>query len=66
MVDIGCGDADDDAKVQNTKSQKEAALGAKFESLFGKMQSIVKYVVIFCNPVNIMHAGPAAATTVKH
>jgi hypothetical protein len=30
-------DGDEDAKVQNTKSHIEAALGAKFESLLGKM-----------------------------
>ena len=29
-------DADDDAKIQHTKSQIEAALGTKFESLLGK------------------------------
>ena len=58
-------DDDDDTKIQNTKSQEVAALGAKFESLFGKMLSIVKHFVFFCNLVNIMHAGPAAATTVK-
>jgi hypothetical protein len=31
------GKGDYDAKVQNTKSQLQAALGAKFESLSGKM-----------------------------
>jgi hypothetical protein len=33
---------DDDAKVQNTKSQIEAALGTKFEYLFQKMLPCVK------------------------
>jgi hypothetical protein len=47
-------DADDDAKVQNTKSQLEAALGAKFESLFGKMMRNVKYFAFSCNHVNIL------------
>ena len=58
-------DADNDAKEQNVKSQIEAALSAKFESLFGKKLFIVKYFVFFCNLVNIMLTGPAAATTVK-
>ncbi len=31
-------DDDEEAKVQNTKSLTEAALGAKFEILFRKMQ----------------------------
>ena len=53
-----------DAKVQNTKSQLQAALGAKFENLFGKMWSIVSYFVIFCNLSQILHVAPAA-TTVK-
>ncbi len=38
------GDADDDAKVQNAISQLEAALGAKFECLLGKMLTNVKYL----------------------
>jgi hypothetical protein len=41
------------------KFQLEAALGAKFESLFGKMMINVKYFVFFCNLVNILHVGPA-------
>ena len=53
-----------DAKVQDTKSQLQAALGAKFENLFGKMWSIVSYFVIFCNLSQILHVAPAA-TTVK-
>jgi hypothetical protein len=58
-------DADDEeAKIQKTKSQTEAALGATFEILFGKEQHPhVKYFVFFCNLVNILHAGPAAAAT---
>ena len=32
-----------DAKVQDTKSQLQPALGAKFENLFGIMWSIVSY-----------------------
>ena len=54
---------DDDAKVQNTKSQIEAALGTKFENLFQKMLPCVKYFVLFCNLVNVLHAVPAAAAT---
>ncbi len=45
-------DADDDAKVQNTKSQTEAVLGPKFENLIQKMHTNVKYCVLFgpcCN-----------------
>jgi hypothetical protein len=36
-------DNDEKAKVQNTKSQTEAALGATFEILFGKKHPDVKY-----------------------
>jgi hypothetical protein len=58
------GDADDEeAKLQNTKSLSEATLGAKFEILFPKMLPHVKYFIFFCNLVNILHAGPAAAAT---
>ena len=56
-------DDDQDAKVQNTKSQTEAALGATFENLFGQKHRDVKFFVFFCNLVNILHAGPAAAAT---
>ena len=56
-------DDDQDAKVQNTKSQTEAALGATFEIRFGKKHPDVKYFIFFCNLVNILHAGPAAAAT---
>jgi hypothetical protein len=57
-------DNDEEAKVQNTRSQTEAAFGATFEILFGKKQHPhVKYFVFFCNLVNILHAGPAAAAT---
>jgi hypothetical protein len=48
-----------DAKVQNTKSQLQATLGAKFENLFEKMCSEVSYFVIFCNLFNILHDVPA-------
>ena len=48
-----------DAKVQNTKSQLQATLGAKFETLFEKMCSEVSYFVIFCNLFNILHDAPA-------
>ena len=48
-----------DAKVQNTKSQLQATLGAKFETLFQKMCSEVSYFVIFCNLFNILHDAPA-------
>jgi hypothetical protein len=58
------GDADYDAKVQNTKFQTEAALGPKFENLFQKMLPHVNYFVFFGNLVNTLHAGPAA-TQVK-
>jgi hypothetical protein len=54
-------DNDEEAKVQNTKSQTEAALEATFEILFGKKHPDVKYFIFFCNLVNILHAGPAAA-----
>jgi hypothetical protein len=58
------GDADDEeAKVQNKKSLTEAALEAKFEILFHKMLLHFKYFAFFCNLVNILHAGPAAAAT---
>jgi hypothetical protein len=56
-------DNDEEAKVQNTKSQTEAALGATFELLFGKKHPDVKYFIFFCSLVNILHAGPAAAAT---
>jgi hypothetical protein len=46
-------DDDEEAKVQNTKSQTEAALGGKFEILFRKKHPHVKYFVFFCNLVNI-------------
>ena len=58
------GDVENDAKVQTTKSQIQAALGAKFESLFVKMLNNIKYFVFFCNLVDILHVGPAA-TKVK-
>ncbi len=41
----------------------EAALGAKFEILFHKMLPRVKYLIFYCNLVNILHAGPVAAAT---
>ena len=46
-------------KFKIQKSQLQAALGAKFENLFGKMWSIVSYFVIFCNLFNILHDAPA-------
>ncbi len=46
------GDANYDAKVQNTKSQTESALGPKFENLFQKMRLNVRYFVCFGNLVN--------------
>jgi hypothetical protein len=58
------GDADYDSEIQNTRLQTQAALGPKFETLFQKMLTHVKYFVFFCNLVNILHAGPAA-TQVK-
>ncbi len=58
-------DADDDAKVQNTKSQIESALDAKFEGLFEKMLGNIKYFVLLCNLVQILQDGHAAATKVK-
>ncbi len=62
------GDADNEeakiwSKNQNTKSQTEVALGAKFEILFRKKHPDVKFFVLFCNLVNILLAGPAAAAT---
>jgi hypothetical protein len=56
-------DNDEEAKVKNTKSQTEAAIGVTFEILFGKKHPDVKYVIFFCNLVNILHAGPTAAAT---
>jgi hypothetical protein len=51
-------------KIQNPRqSFTEAALGATFEILFGKKHPDVKYFIFFCNLVNILHAGPAAAAT---
>ncbi len=58
-----CNADDDDAKLQNIKSQIEAALGIKFENLFQKMLPCIKYFVLLCNLVNVLHAGPAAAAT---
>ena len=58
------GDVENDAKVQTTKSQIQAALGAKFQSLFVKMLNNIKYFVFFCNLVDILHVEPAA-TKVK-
>jgi hypothetical protein len=40
------GDADYDAKVQNTKSQTQAALGPKFENLSQKMRLNVRYFYV--------------------
>ena len=61
---MDCDDADDEeAKIQNIKSQTAAALGATFEFLFGVLHPRVKYFVLFCNLVHILHAGPAAAAT---
>ena len=61
---MDCDDADDEeAKIQNIKSQTAAALGATFEFLFGGILPHVKYFVLFCNLVHILHAGPAAAAT---
>jgi hypothetical protein len=42
------------------KSQLQAALGAKFENMFGKLFNSVSYFVLFCNLVNILDVGPAA------
>jgi hypothetical protein len=57
-------DADDkEANIQKTKTQTEAALGATFENLFGNKHPHVKCFIIFCNLVNILHAGPATAAT---
>ena len=60
---MDCDDDDEEAKIQNIKSQTAAALGATFEILFGGIHPHVKYFVFFCNLVNILHAGPAAAAT---
>ena len=60
---MDCDDDDEEAKIQNIKSQTAAALGATFEILFGGIHPHVKYFVLFCNLVNILHAGPAAAAT---
>jgi hypothetical protein len=57
-------DNDEGAKVQNTRSQTEAALGATFQILFGAMHAHVKYFIFFCNLVDILHAGHAAAATI--
>jgi hypothetical protein len=55
------GDADnEEAKVQNTTSQTEAALGAKFEILSRKKHPDVKCFVLFYNLVNILHAATKA------
>jgi hypothetical protein len=58
--DVMTCNADD---VQNIKSQIEAALGIKFENLSQKMLPCIKYFVLLCNLVNVLHAGPAAAAT---
>jgi hypothetical protein len=47
---------EEEAKVQNTKSQTEAALGATFDILFGNKRPDVKYFIFFCNLVNILRA----------
>jgi hypothetical protein len=57
-----CND-DEEAKIQNTKSQTEAALGATFELLFGMKLPELKFFAFFCNLVNILY--PAAATKIK-
>ncbi len=62
-VSIDCDDDDEEAKIQNIKSQTEAALGAAFENLFRKKHPDVRHFVFSCNLVNILHAGPAAAAT---
>jgi hypothetical protein len=41
----------------------KAALRATFEILFRKKHPDVKYFIFFCNLVNILHDGPAAAAT---
>jgi hypothetical protein len=56
-------DDDEEAKIQNIKSQTEAALGATFEILFGDKHPHVKYFLFFCNLVSILHAGPASTAT---
>jgi hypothetical protein len=47
-------DDDEEAKIQNTRSQTEAALGATFQILFGEMHAHVKYFIFFCNLVDIL------------
>ncbi len=59
---MNCDD-DEEAKVQNTTYQTEPALGPTFEILFGEKHAHVKYFIFFCNLVDILHAGPAAAAT---
>ena len=49
---------------RSIKSQLHAALGARFEIMFGKLFNSVSYFVIFCDHVNILDDGPAA-TKVK-
>ena len=49
---------------RSIKSQLHAALGSKFEIMFGNLFSSVSYFVIFCNLINILDVGPAA-TKVK-
>jgi hypothetical protein len=62
-------DDDEEAKVQNTKSQRlpsgNVGVGQRlnFEILFGKKHPDVQYFIFFSNLVNILHAGPTAAAT---
>jgi hypothetical protein len=50
-------------KFKLQKCLIEAALGAKFEIRFHNMLPHIKSFVFFCNLVDILHTGPAAAAT---
>jgi hypothetical protein len=53
-------------KIQNPRQRLlSSSLWATIEILFGKKHPDVKYFIFFCNLVNVLHAGPAAAATKK-
>jgi hypothetical protein len=44
-------------EISKKHSHLQILFGVQFEKLFGKMHGNVKYLVIFCNLVNILDAG---------
>jgi hypothetical protein len=53
-------------KVQNPSYSLQAALGAKFEILFGMKLTNVRCVVFLCNLIYILNVGTAATKVKMH